>query len=110
MSIVVPSGKEICFDYSFYSGSPGMPVAMKIYDLSLGPGLEVLVATVAMYHVFNGTYWGTYTFSGTDAQKNFLIQKSVYTDGTFATVDGTYSPGSEIVEVDGFDNSTGRVA
>ena len=108
MANVIPSGKPNCFEYSVFSGSGSNYVAIKIYDLS--SGTASLVTTVGMTHVFNGTYWAAYTFPNSSAGKNFLIQKSVYTDGTFATVDSSYAPGSEIVEIDGFDNNSGKVA
>jgi len=108
MAMIVPSNKSICFEYSVYSGDSARPVAMKIYDLSTGTA--VLVTTLAMTHVFNGSYWAAYVFPNSGANKNYLIQKSVFTDNTFATIDGTYSPGSEIVEVNGFDNNQGRSA
>lgn len=108
MATVVPSLKSIAFEYSVYSGDGARPVAMKIYDLS--SGTAALVSTIAMTHVFNGTYWGANTFTTAQSGKNFLIQKSVFTDNTYATVDGTYSPGSEIVEVDGFDGNQGRAS
>ena len=104
MAQVVPAGKPIGFEYSVYSGDAALPVAMKVYDLS--SGTPVLSTTVAMVHVFNGTYFVSYTFPDNSQNKNYLIQKSVYTNGTFATPDGTYSPGSEIVEIEGLDNES----
>jgi hypothetical protein len=103
--MIVPSGKPIAFEYSIYSGDAVRPVSMKIYDISTGTA--VLVTTVTMTHVFNGTYWGAYTFPDASVGKNYLIQKSVYTDGTFTAADGSYSPGSEMVEIDGFAGSSG---
>lgn len=108
MAKVVPSLKPISFEYSVYSGDGARPVAMRIYDLS--SGTATLVTTISMTHVFNGTYWASYTFPANSSGKNFLIQKSVYDSTLFATVDTTYSPGSEIVEIDGFDNNVGRTA
>lgn len=107
MSNIIPSNKPVAFEYSIYSGDSARDVAMKIYDIST-IGSPVLVTTIAMTHVFNGTYIAGYTFPTSSAKKNFLIQKSVYTDNTFATADGTYSPASEIVEIDGFANSGGH--
>ena len=109
MNAIVPSGKPINFEYSSFDGLSSLFPAMKVYDLS--SGTAVLVATVGMTHVFNGTYWGTYTFPVSSSGKNFLIQKSVYTDNTYTVLNSLgYSPGSEIVEVDGFDNNNGRAS
>lgn len=106
MNAIIPSGKPINFEYSAFDGIAVLFPAMKVYDLS--SGTAALVATVGMTHVFNGTYWGTYTFPS--GVKNYLVQKSVYTDGTFATLAVGYSPGSETVEVDGLDNNQGRIS
>lgn len=104
---VVPSLKPINFEYSAYDGQGTLSVGMRVYDLSTGSA--VLVTAVPMTHVFNGTYWGTYTFPANSSGKNYLIQKSVYTTNSYAIVSTTYSPGSDIVEIDGFDNNSGRV-
>lgn len=107
MNAVVPSNRAIDFEYSAYDGSTGLFIAMKVYDLS--SGTATLVTTVGMTEVINGTYWATYTFTPAMIGKSYLIQKSVYTDGTYATLNALYSPGSEIVgPVDGFDENFGR--
>lgn len=109
MATIVPSGKAINFEYSAYDYNASVFPAMKIYDLSSGS--PVLTATVAMSHVANGTYWGTFNFPHSASGKNFLIQKSVYTDsGTFSILNNVYSPGSEFVEIDGFDQNLGRTS
>lgn len=107
MNAVVPSGRAIDFEYSAYDGTSTLSVALKVYDLS--SGTATLVSTIAMTHVVNGTYWGTTSFAASTIGKSYLIQKSVYTDGTFATINALYAPGSEIVgPVDGFDQDFGR--
>jgi hypothetical protein len=107
MNAVVPSLKAIDFEYTAYDGLSSLFPAIKVYDLS--SGTATLVNTVGMTHVFNGTYWSTLTFTVAQAGKSFLIQKTVYTDGTFATVNQNYPSGSEIVgPVDGFDQDFGR--
>lgn len=105
MATIVPSGKVIDFEYSAADGNTGLFVAMKIYDLSSGS--PVLSSTVGMSHVFNGSYWGTFTFPASASGKNFMIQKSCYTSGAFTTL-AHRPPGSEFVEVDGFDGNQGR--
>jgi hypothetical protein len=108
MNAVVPSGKPINFEVTF-PGSVTLNVGMKIYDLSTST--PTLLSTTAMTLVFNGTYYATNTFTVSQAGKSFLIQKSVYTDGTLTTANPLYSAGSEIVgPVDGFDENFGRTA
>lgn len=107
MNAVVPSGKQIDFEFTAYDGNTGLFPAMKVYDLS--SGTATIVATVGMTSVINGTYWAQYTFSAVQAGRSFLIQKSVYTDNTYTTLNATYAAGSEIVgPVDGFDQDFSR--
>lgn len=102
--VVAASGKDTYFDYSAYDGQGTLSIAMKIYDISSLPTPATLIATVAMTHVFNGSYSGKYNFPATGS-KVYLVQISVYTDGTFTTLNSTYSPGSETVVVDAYDSN-----
>lgn len=102
MATVIPSGKPIWFEYSAYDGVSTLSLAMKVYDLTTTPA--TLLASISMGHVAFGTYACSYTFPASYAGKNLLLNKSVYTDGTFATLNTLYSPGSECVEIDGFDS------
>lgn len=106
MATVIPSGKPIWFEYSAYDGVSTLSLAMKVYDLTTTPA--TLLATLAFTNIYGGTYAISYVFPASYSGKNLLLIKSVYTDGTFATLNTLYSPGSECVEIDGFDNNFGR--
>lgn len=86
---IVPAGLSVPFDYTAFDLNASLSIAMKVYDVT---GVPTLVTTSPMLHVVNGSYQGQFTpVSG----KIYLINKMVYTDGTFATPDINYSPGSE---------------
>jgi len=94
---LVPSGIPLAFEVTYDAAD--LDVGLKVYDVSgVSP---VLVDTSAMDHVDGGTYLGFFTPA---ANKTYLIRKSVYTDGSFATMDSDYSPGSETIVV--YDEST----
>lgn len=90
-----PAGKQLSFDVTY--DSPGLPVAMSVYDIT---GSPILVSGPdAMTNVVGNTYTGKFT--GDDA-KEYLIYKAVYTDGTFTTLSSDYSQSSETVRSDDF--------
>ncbi len=81
------------FEYSAYDQASGLSVAAKIYDIT--SGAPVLVSTVTMVHVVNGSYKGQYSLT---VGKIYLLNRMVYTDGTFATPSTNYAPASQIVQ------------
>lgn len=77
------------FEYSAYDLNTSLSIQMKVYDVTAGyPG--VLVATTTMVHIINGTYGASFIPA---INKRYIINKSVFTDGTFTTLLGVYSPG-----------------
>lgn len=76
---------EVPFAVSF--DSPGLPVALSIYDDS--PAL--IYGPIAMTNVVGNTYVGKYT---PDPTKSYLVITAVYTDNTFTILDDNYSQGS----------------
>ena len=67
-------------------------VRANIYDVSGAPALE---GTVNLALVDNGVYTGTYLFT---AGKPYLVQKLVYTDNTYTTVDQTFGQDNDDVQ------------
>jgi hypothetical protein len=86
----LPANSTLTFEVTF--GQPGLPVAMTIYDTLTGT--PVLVdGPLAMTNVpGTGTYIGNFT---AEPETTYLVIKSVYTDGTFETLDTDYTAGSE---------------
>jgi hypothetical protein len=64
---------------------------MQVFDVSTGSPVQV-GSTIAMAHMSNGTYVGFFTATAT---KTYVINKAVYTDGTYTGLNTLYSPGSE---------------
>lgn len=87
---VVPSGAALTFEYSSYDESSSLFVAMKVYDVTSTPTL--VGSAIPMTHVFGGTYVGSFTPT---AAHQYVVNKAVYTDGSYTTLDPTRSPGSE---------------
>lgn len=87
----VPAAVVMPFSYGTYDLNASLFVAMKVYDTS--GASPSLVGTFGMDHVVNGTYVGKFTpVEG----KSYLINKMVYTDGTYSTPDSAnYSPDEE---------------
>lgn len=80
----IPLSFEVTFD-------PGLSfVAARIYDDS--GGSPVLVATTPMTEVDSGTYRCKFTGM---PNKNYIVKKGVFTDGTYAVYNTNYSWGSE---------------
>lgn len=68
-------------------------VRANIYDTS--GGSPSLAGTVNLALIDNGTYYGKFTFT---AGKTYLVQKLVYTDGTYTTVDQTFAQDNDDVQ------------
>ena len=68
-------------------------VRANIYDLS--GGSPVFDSSVNLLQINNGVYAGKKTFT---AAKPYLIQKLVYTDGTYTVVDQSYAQGTDDVQ------------
>jgi hypothetical protein len=114
MATVVQSGTPIPYEYSAGDGATGLFIAMKIYNVTTGTPV-LFGSAITMTHVFGGTYFGRVTFPANSTKQTYLVQKSVYTDATYSTIltvsgVNAYGPGSETVDVDGFDQNFGRTA
>lgn len=79
------------FNYGTYDQNPLLSIAGNIYD-----GALAFIAQVPMLHVFAGVYLGTY--SGL-ALETYDVVKLVYTDGTYAVIDTSRSPGSDTIQL-----------
>jgi hypothetical protein len=113
MASIVPSRVPVSFDYSAFDGVTGLFIAILVYNVTAASPV-VVGSIIPMSHVFGGTYVGKVTFQASVVKQTYLIQKSVYTDATYTTISTTgginnYGPGSETVEVDGFDNNNSTV-
>lgn len=91
---IAAAGISLPFEYSAYDQVSTLSVAMRVYDVTTGS--PSFVVTIGMTHVTNGTYVGFFTPL---ANKRYLINKMVYTDGTYAVTSQNYSPGSESIQV-----------
>lgn len=72
---------------------PGLDVAMSVYDDS-GGSPSLIQGPSAMTNVVGGTYRGKFTPA---ADKQYVVFKAVYTDGTFTTLHPDYSQSSETI-------------
>lgn len=89
---VVAAGTPLSFEYGAYDEVGSLSVGMKVYDItSIGSPTQV-GSTIAMAHIFGGAYAALFTPA---ANKQYLIHKAVYTDGSFTTLDPNRSPGVE---------------
>lgn len=83
---IIQSGVAAPLKYTDPTYQSLLFIRANIYDTSgVSPSLE---GTVNLALIDNGTYWGKYTFT---AGKTYLVQKLVYTDGTYTTVDQDYA-------------------
>lgn len=78
---------EVTFD------NPALSVAMSVYDDS-GVSPTLVQGPSAMDLVIGNTYRGKFT---PELDKQYVILKAVYTDGTFAALDSNYSQASESI-------------
>ena len=89
---VVPA-TEFAFEVTF--DSPSLDVASSVYDVTSGtPTLVTGPDAMTAVDAALNTYFGQFTPTN---NKQYVIVKAVYTDGTFATLDTTYAQGSESV-------------
>lgn len=88
---LAPAGVPLSFEVTF--DSPGLPVAMSVYD-DTGANPVLLLSPFAMAPVVGNTYRGKFT---AQAAKSYIVLKAVYTDGTFTVLDPNYIQGSESV-------------
>lgn len=90
MQVVTPD-VALPFEITAYDQVSSLTPALKVYEVTSGS--PVLVSTLPMTHVINGTYWANFT---PGEGKSYVANTAFYTDpGTYATPDTRYSPGSE---------------
>lgn len=82
----VPLSFEVTYD------SPSLFVGMAVFDDS--GASPSLVSLIPMDNFYGNTYRAKFTPS---AGKSYLFNKSVYTDGSYDTIDSDYSQGSESI-------------
>jgi len=86
--MLLPAGVSCPFEYTMFDADETRFIAMEVWDASD----DSLVVTLPMLHKSKGTYVASFTpVDGTA----YYTNKSVYTDGTYATVDDAYAPASE---------------
>jgi hypothetical protein len=91
--MIVDSNAAAPLKYTDPTFQSSLFVRARIYDTSgVSPVLE---NTVNLSQINNGTYWGKYTYT---AGKTYLVQKLVFTDGTYTTVDQTYAQDNDDVQ------------
>lgn len=95
----VAAGQPFSFNYNTTDHNTGLFVRADIIDVTTSP---TLLTRVVMTEFSNGIYVGTYTGI---AGKAYVINKLVYTDGTYATVDSSRSPDSDDIQVISFSPS-----
>lgn len=84
--MLIDSNSEAPLKYTDPTYQALLFVRANIYDLSGGsPALE---DTVDLALIDNGVYQGKYQFT---AGKPYLVQKLVYTDGTYTSVDQNFA-------------------
>lgn len=71
-------------------------VAMKVFDVTAGLPGSIVGAAIPMVEFDTGNYAARFTGV---AGKLYAISKAVYTDGTYATRDSNYAPGSDALQV-----------
>lgn len=74
-------------NYATYDQDPDLFLAANIYDVTAGTSF---LSQVAMVEVAFGVYFAHFTPT---VDHSYVIEKSVYTDGTYTTVDTDRSPG-----------------
>lgn len=80
---------EVTFD------SPSLDVGAEIFDITDGITATPVGSVTAMVNASGtNTYFGQFS---ADADKRYLIVKSVFTDNTLATKDTNYNAGSDTV-------------
>lgn len=89
------AGVALPFEVTY--DSPSLFVAMNVFDVTTGT--PVLVVQVPMLNFSGNSYFAQFTPT---AAKSYAVNKSVYTDGTYVTVDTDYSQGSDSFRADDF--------
>lgn len=84
---LVQASMPFTFNYTAYDLNAGLFIGFRVYDVS--SGTPVLLTTVHGALANFGAYVGNYTPL---ANKTYMIIGLVFTDGTYATVDGTRAP------------------
>jgi hypothetical protein len=91
--MIIDSNAPSPLKYTDATYQASLFVRANIYDTSgVAPVLE---GTVNLAQINNGTYWGKYTFT---AGKTYLVQKLVYTSGSYAVVDQNYGQDNDDVQ------------
>lgn len=91
--MIASSGQPIPIEVTFETGL--LFVAMKVFDVTLGfPGSQVGSA-ISMTEFDDGAYGAS--FVG-DPNKNYVVSKAVYTDGTYTVRDSNFASGSQSVQ------------
>lgn len=93
--IIVQPGENFGFNYTAYDQSPSLFVAFSIYDASGG--------TPIFLEKVNGTYAGFGAYAANYLAQpgiKYLVIGLVYTSGSYATVDTTRAPFSEVYQAD----------
>lgn len=91
--MIVDSNSAASLQYVDPTYQTSLFIRANIYDLS--GGSPVLDSTVNLLQINNGVYAGKHTFT---AGKPYLVQKLVYTDGTYTVVDQTYAQSTDDVQ------------
>lgn len=84
----VQAGISYSFEVTY--DSPSLDVGMMVIDDSGLTPEEIGV--VPMVNVYGNTYRAKFT---PEAGKSYVVNKAVYTDNTYDTIDDTYSQGSD---------------
>lgn len=74
------------FAYAAYDYDPDMDVAGNVYDVTSG---STFISRIAMVEADFGVYFGTFE---TTVDHAYIVEKSVYTDNTYTTVDTDRAP------------------
>ncbi len=86
---VVPSGLPIPLEVSAFDMRADLFAGLKVFDATSGS--PVLVATIPMSHLINGTYFANFT---PREGKAYITNAAFYTSAALTTPDANYSPSS----------------
>lgn len=101
MELALP-GIPLTFEVTF--DSPALDAAISVFDVTNLAAPVLVTGPTAMHNTVANTYCGQFTGLN---NKSYLILKAVYTDGTFATLDPSYSQGTETIVVESFGSGGG---
>jgi hypothetical protein len=91
--MIADSNSPSPIDYTDALFRSGLFIRANILDRS--SGTPVQVATVDLIEYTNGLYQGVFQFT---AGKPYLIQKLVYTDGTYSALDTDFAPSTDDIQ------------